>query len=193
MHKKHLLLPLTLLTPIQNKPFPSHRWMSDMMQEMEESFSRMHEMMEEAYNYYPQDGSSKKNVEPIRLEIQKEPDHILLTLRNIHEGTIDAQFDENVLRLKHPEISAHIRQIRDRYNRTGISVLLESEYKVCQDEGNKKLKQSSYSSSSQTIAIEKPVILDEPEITYDEEKKELTVKFIYKADKKIAVNIKKPA
>jgi hypothetical protein len=192
MHKKHLLLPLTLLTPIQNKPFPSHRWMSAMMQEMEESFSHMRNLMEEASTESMQK-SVGKDKDRMSMAIEKEPDHILLTISNINEGPIEAHFDENTVYLKHPDFNAQIRQMKDRYNRRGISFLLESKQSVIQEEDSKKMQHISYSSRTEHISLEKPLLIDEPEIMYDEEQKELTVKFIYKTNKKIPVNIKKTA
>lgn len=186
---KHMYVSLLLLNTFHLQSFSPRAMMLDMMRDMEESFSRMHRMMKECYTDSPESDATTRFA-GISTHFQRDTDSVTLTIKHVPEGTVDASFDRNTLHIKHPEFSVHIRQLKDRFDRSGLSVLMQAQQVTTKNE-TQNMKHAAYSSSSEYVTLEKSVQLDEPEITYDEATKELTVTLRHKAEKTIPVLIKK--
>lgn len=212
MHKKHVILPIFLLISCSTQSFFSDRWMTDMMREMEESFGRMHQMMEEAFEH--SDSNTSKSKSSVKHRMQQNDTHVQFIIEQVAQHDINAQFDDNVLNVKHPDFVLKITQLKNRYNQPLLSVEMRSEHTQHSEAHEKEISQdgdaenrpspgttghapsyysSSIHSSMETTSISKPVELDNPEISYDEDTQTLTIILPHKSGKKIPVMVKRSA
>lgn len=164
------------------------RSMRETMREMEENFSHMQATFAQTFQHQPLHKAEPITAPHISDHIVHSNDTTQLYVDNVEQGDISAEFSDNMLVIKHPHFSIHIKPVKH-----GTKTMLMMQLDVEQKEESTKdqyTSQSFYRSSHvETIPLEHTVDLEHAGITYDETTKRVIITLPYKQKKQIQIEV----